>query len=201
MIHAQRPLLVTGPTETPVSLAEAKAHLRVDHDIDDVLITGYIAAAVSTIDGWAGHLGRCLVTQTWSRAFSGFPCGDLLRLPFPNAADIVVSYYPSAGSAATGFSSDSWHHVRNAEGDAVRLGATAVWPSPADRPDAVTATAAYGYGDPADVPGGIKAALLLMVGDLYRNRETVAAGSVAAVPMSTTVEALLAPHRYGWAGV
>ena len=42
-------------------------------------------------------------------------------------------------------------------------------------------------------------AILLMVGDLYRNRETTGQGAspLGSIPMSTTVEALLAPYRRG----
>jgi hypothetical protein len=46
------------------------------------------------------------------------------------------------------------------------------------------------------LPKPIRAAVLLMVGDLYRFRETVSVGvSSTAVPMSTTVESLLSPYR------
>jgi hypothetical protein len=47
----------------------------------------------------------------------------------------------------------------------------------------------------AAVPAPIKAAVLLMVGDLYENRETVAEGAPAPVEMSMTVERLLSPYR------
>jgi uncharacterized phage protein (predicted DNA packaging) len=48
---------------------------------------------------------------------------------------------------------------------------------------------------PEPVPADVAAAVLLMVGDLYANRETVAAGAVQAIPMSTTVGALLSAFR------
>ena len=48
----------------------------------------------------------------------------------------------------------------------------------------------------ASVPAPLVSAILLMVGDLYANRETAVTGTVAfALPMSTTVQALIAPYR------
>ena len=37
--------------------------------------------------------------------------------------------------------------------------------------------------------------LLLMVGDLYQNRETTSLSKVAQIPMSMTVQRLIAPYR------
>jgi uncharacterized phiE125 gp8 family phage protein len=70
------------------------------------------------------------------------------------------------------------------------------WPATADRPDAVRVTMTAGYGGPADVPAPLRAAILLMTGDLYRFRESVAVGAaVAELPVSTSVGALIAPYR------
>lgn len=199
MTRAQKPRLVVPPAEMPVSLDEAKAHLRVEHDADDTLLAAGIAAAVAHLDGHAGILGRCLVAQDWSLAIAGFGCG-VIALPFPDAADVAVSYYPADGSAETALPTTVYHLVDYAGGPALVLASGQSWPATSIRPDAVTVTATYGYGTAADVPAAIKAAILLMVGDLYKVRETAAAGTVTAIPSSTTVEALLAPYRYGFFG-
>ena len=47
-----------------------------------------------------------------------------------------------------------------------------------------------------NIPAPIRAAILLMVGDLWHVRATVATGAaMAMVPMSATVEHLLQPFR------
>ena len=50
-----------------------------------------------------------------------------------------------------------------------------------------------GYGDSEDVPEAIRRAVLLLVGTLYANRETVA--PVAMQPVPQTAEWLLGPYR------
>lgn len=197
MIHAQRPRLVTAPAATPISLAEAKAHLRVDYDDEDTLISALIDAATAHLDGWHGILGRCLIDQTWAESLSGFP-RRVINLPFVDASDVVVSYYPAEGGDAMTIDADLLDVVPLTIGDVVSLSPIADFPRTAHRPDAVTVTATYGYGTAAtDVPAPIRAALLLMVGDLYANRETVSTGQAVQIPMSTTVDALLAPYRRG----
>lgn len=91
----RRPVLVTPPDILPVSLAEAKAHLRVDYDDDDGLILSLIRAAVDHLDGWTGILGRCLVEQEWRQ---DFPAGATC-FPLPLGPVISVTSVTVAGNA------------------------------------------------------------------------------------------------------
>src|SRR5690606_10673336 len=67
-----RPVRVTPPAIQPVTLAEAKLHLRVDHDDEDALISNLIQAATGHLDGWTGILGHCLVEQVWRQDHDRF---------------------------------------------------------------------------------------------------------------------------------
>jgi uncharacterized phiE125 gp8 family phage protein len=67
------------------------------------------------------------------------------------------------------------------------------WPVARDVPDAVTVDFTCGYGDPDAVPAPIKSAILLLVGTLYANRESVAPVEMRTIPHN--VEWLLGPYR------
>src|SRR5678809_194962 len=76
--------LITPPEETPVTLEEAKAHLRIDHDDDDVYVQGLIDAATGMVDGRYGSLGRALEPQTWELVLDRFPCWPYhICIPLP----------------------------------------------------------------------------------------------------------------------
>jgi uncharacterized phiE125 gp8 family phage protein len=62
--------LVTPPAEEPVTLAVAKAHLRVDISDDDTLIPYYLAAARRLCEK---EVRRAFVTSTWDLVLDGFP--------------------------------------------------------------------------------------------------------------------------------
>jgi uncharacterized phiE125 gp8 family phage protein len=79
----------------PVSLAEAKAYCR-SEDAEDAIVEGLISAAVDTLDGPSGTLGRCLMPQTWRQPFAGF-C-DRLALPVPVNAVSEVAYLDCNGA-------------------------------------------------------------------------------------------------------
>jgi uncharacterized phiE125 gp8 family phage protein len=170
------PVRVSPPATTPVSLDEAKAHLRVierDGDgnalpfEDDALITAFITAAVDHLDGWSGILGRALVTQTWRQDFDQFGC---LRLPLSPVASITKIEYVDGDNALQTLADTVYTHHTDARGTYVALKPGQSWPTVYSRPDAVSVTYVAGTAA-ADVPAALKAAILLHVGQLYERRE------------------------------
>lgn len=184
------PVLVTAAAETPVSATEAKAHLRVDHSTEDTLITSLVAAATEHLDGYTGILGRALVTQTWRQDFDEFT-GQCMRLPMLAATIASVKYRSSDGTLAT-VSSDDYSLKADALGSYVRFDDDFSYPSDLAQSQAVLIEFTAGYGNAEDVPAPIKAAILLLVGHWYENRE--AAGEpMAELPLA--VAALIEPYR------
>lgn len=191
------PVLITPPTAQTVTPSEAKAHLRVDHDEEDALISSLIGAAAAHLDGWTGILGRCLEEQIWRQDFDQF--GQCLRLPlWPVVTIGSITWRNEAGQVAT-VSSDDYALKSDALGAYVRFKDNFTYPSGLYQTGAVSVTFTAGYpqaGDPlaSTVPAPIKAAMLLMVGNWYQNREAVNVGNIVSIlPMA--VDALLAPYR------
>lgn len=187
---------ITGPVVTPVSLEEAKLHLRVDNTAEDTLITGLIAAAVAHLDG-DGVLGRAMITQTWATWVGNAP--GCVRLPVSPFQELTsIKYYDSDNALQTATLSD---FETNLDGDFVTVHPKSgfAWPGAYSRRDAIEITYTAGYGDDgADVPQSIRQAILLLVGHWYENRTAVSEASLKEVPKA--VDALIGIERVGWYG-
>lgn len=159
-----RYVLDTPPADL-ISLAEAKAHLRITAADEDSLITAIVAAAVEHFDGRAGILGRAIMSQTWRLETAG-PCGGRIAIDFPDVTSIESVAYLSDGVEATWASSE---YRLGADGKLSFLEPASgySWPSVDDQEDAFRITFVAGWEDVAAVPAPIKAAVLLMVGQLY----------------------------------
>lgn len=189
------PLRIAGPSEAPVTLDQAKAHLAIDHDEHDARIQLAIDAAVDHLDGLRGVLGRALVTQTWRESMAFWPASRC----FPLALAPVLSVEKVTARTAAGSVEDlpqsDWRVLAGESDPRLLLSMSAALPDLEAAPDAVTITYQAGYGGPDAVPAAIRAAILMMVGDQYRFTETAVAGSAAVVPMSVTVDRLITPFR------
>ena len=164
--HALKPVRISAPAARPVSVEEARAQPSVGSSADSELVEALIEAATAELDGWSGHLGRCLVTQSWRFDFAGFPCASRLRLPLGDLQSLAVTYVDPDGATQT-LSSSLYRAVTDALGPFVELFSGASWPATASRSDAVRVEAVLGYGAAEAVPAPICRAILLRVGQLY----------------------------------
>ncbi len=183
-----RPVLVSPPTETPVSTAECKVHAVVDYDDDDALIGGLIDAAVAKLDGHRGILGRCIVNQTWRQDLPRFQREILL--PVPDISAVAIKYSDSEG-AEQAVPEANVRFYPAPLGTLVTV--SAAFASPAlesgnRAPVSVEYTA--GFGDAAAVPGALKVAIHQLVARLYEDR----AGEKE--DLSPSILGLIGPYRW-----
>lgn len=182
--------LLTAPAEEPLTLADAKAHLRVDVTDDDALITALITAAREQAEH---RTGRALVTQQWQITLHGWPCHTVIQLPKPPLASVEeVSYLDSDGARQVIPDTDYQVITDTLLGQVLPAYGLS-WPSYRDQPGSVQVNYTAGYGDAADVPQSIKAWMLLAIGAWYARREALAIGSVMELPRAFW-DALLDPY-------
>jgi uncharacterized phiE125 gp8 family phage protein len=189
----RRLTLVTAPLLEPLPLVDATAHLRVSGEEENALIEALIVAA-------RGHVervtGRQLITATWKLKMERFPCdGEPIEIPVAPLLTVVsVKYRDLADALQTWASSE--YVVDAPAGSYATTGRiypalNKVYPTTADRPDAVEIDFTAGYGpNPEDVPQELRQALLLLVGHWFENRETVTIGSIPT-ELPFAAEALL----------
>lgn len=194
------PLLrLVEPAIEPVSLAEAKAHLRVDFTDDDALIQSLIRAAREYIET---ATERSLITQTWKLTLDAFPAippsaltwqgtFDQFRLPYPPLQSVTSIVYTDAAGAPTTVSSSVYVVDTVSEPGRIALATGQTWPTNSlQTVNGVAVTYIAGYSSVGLVPQSIRQAILLTAGHWYENRETVVSDTrVAAleVPMAATM--------------
>jgi uncharacterized phiE125 gp8 family phage protein len=199
--------LITPAAEEPVSLIEAKLHLRVDANDDDALIASLITAARQAAETLTG---RQMVTARWRLVLDGFPeaacmgvssaqsfslpAHAVLLAKCPVQAVVSIQYLDMNGSAQVLPESS---YVVDSACEPARItpvfGVT--WPASLPQIGAVTVTFDAGYGLASAVPEGIKSWVKLRVGSLYAHREEVSTLTRGRIDPLPFVDGLLDPYR------
>lgn len=199
--------LVTPPAEEPVSLAEAKLHLRVDFTEDDALIAAIIVAARLHAEMLTR---RQIVTARWTLILDSFPGPSLMGLPvgepfsLPGHAILLpksplqavqsIQYLDMSSTLQTMSASD---YAVDAACEPARITPVygKIWPISLSQIGSVSVTFDAGFGAATAVPEGIKSWIKMRVGSLYAHREEVALmnrGKIEALPF---VDGLLDPYK------
>jgi len=161
----------TGPVVEPVSLADAKAHCRVDASADDALIQGYITTAREWVED---YIDRALVTQQLVMKLDAFP--PEIELPRPpmiasgTATAVTITYVTGEAGGTATLAASEYRIDRDSTPGAIRTLYAGSWPSHLIDQNAVTVTWWAGYGDPTTVPQRVKSAILMCVHELYEKR-------------------------------
>lgn len=199
--------LITPPAAEPVSLAEAKLHLRVDFDDDDALIQALISAARQAAEMLTQ---RQLVTARWRMVLDSFPGPSLMCVPVgqtftlpghailipksPLQSVVEIRYLDMAGVSQV---MPSAHYTVDKACEPGRITPVfgQIWPIALPQIGTVSVIFDAGYGSAADVPEGLKSWIKLRLGSLYAHREEVASMARGRIDPLPFVDGLLDPYK------
>lgn len=174
--------LTAPPDSEPITLEEAKTHLRVEQDYedDDSYITSLIAAARRYTEERTGNIFH---RQTWKLALDRFPCGAIVLRKRPVVDVNAISYIDGDGVLQT--LNASLYQV-DLNGFLARVAPAygQSWPTTRCQMGAVEVSFVAGAADPAaGIPEYWKQGLLLLIGHYYENREdTVVGVNITTLP-------------------
>ena len=199
--------LMTPPAGEPISLAEAKLHLRVDFDDDDSLIQVLISAARQAAETLTN---RQLMAARWRMVLDSFPGPSLMGVPAgqtftlpghavllpksPVASVVEIRYLDMANAwqvmPAANYTVDSV-----CEPARITPVFGQIWPIALPQIGAVSVIFDAGYGNASAVPEGIKTWIKLRVGSLYVHREEVASMTRGRIDPLPFIDGLLDPYK------
>lgn len=181
-----------APAVEPISLTEAKLHLRIDTTAEDALISSLIKTARQYCESYQQ---RAYITQTWELWLDRFPDIDIIDVPLPPLQSISsIKYYDTANVGHT-FAVSEYFVDSKSQPGRVSLSYGKSWPADTLRPTSgVCINFVAGYGSAASaVPVTATYAILLLLAHYYENREAAGATQVYTAPLS--VDALLWQER------
>ena len=158
---------------------------------EDTYLEGLITVARQMVEE---YLKRALVEQTWYYHLSNWPNNnDFIYIPLGTLSSVAsVTYYDSDGSsnAFSAYITDIYSNLGR-----VVLDYGETWPTDSLYPsNPITIEYKCGYGDEkTDVPKAIRMAIMMIAGELYRNRENSSEIKNYAIPIAA--ERLLYPYR------
>lgn len=153
--------LYTPASDTPVSLAELRAHLRLEaseEEADDLTLK--LAAAVQYCEE---HCWSTFSPAVWETKLDGFPdCENFIQLPRGPLISIdLVQYVDTSGTTQTMSASD---YVPDYEASRLVLAYNEAWPTTRYQRNAVTIRHRNGY---QTMPPAIKQAVILKAEHFY----------------------------------
>ena len=178
--------LITPPAALAVSLASAKANLRIDDDAHDPIITAWLLGIIAHAEHYTG---LAFVNQAWRVTLDAFP--DEIELPAPVSSVTSVKYVDETGTEKTLAQAAYTVDAASRPGRIVPAYGKE-WPATRDQINAVTVDVVAGFGaSPDDVPGGIRTYILAKLAEQYD-------GEDAKRVANSYIDRLLDPYKV-WA--
>jgi len=179
--------VVVATAGEQVSIDEARGHLRLDnygsppaHPDDSLLEQIYIPAARRICEGLSG---RALVPQTYELGIGRFPCAGMtyhragVRLQIGPVTSVTSVKYDDSNAVEQELLTADYLLDSYTEPGYIYPAINSAWPTTGQTPNAVRIRFEAGYDLPSaspqdnPLPQEYKAAILLVMGHLYENRE------------------------------
>jgi uncharacterized phiE125 gp8 family phage protein len=185
--------IITAPSEV-ITAAEAAEFLRIDNvDDEETTINAFIKAARQWCEE---YLCRAIGVQTIEVILDSFPSrGIFLRSPVISVTS--VKYMDTSNVEQTLVENTDFYVGE--DGEPCLIKPVSGWPDTLSIPDAVRVRYEAGYqpsgtspSESQDLPETIKTAMLMLISDMYENRE---AQSDKVLNINPTVERLLSMYR------
>lgn len=184
--------VITAPTYEPISAADVAEYIRVDDlATDELLLDGMITAARQYLEQ---YLNRPIATQTLEEALTGWK--DPIVLDSSLQSVTSIKYIDLNGAEQT-LASNQYLVDTYSEPAQITPAYNVTFPDLYDVPNNVKVRYVAGYTsggspDTNPMPKPLRFAMMLIIGDLYANRE---AGSDKAYQINPTVASLLQFYR------
>lgn len=183
--------LKTAPSEYPVTLNEAKAHLSILSDADDTLIQFLIEVATSQAEDITN---RQLMSAVYEMTMDALP--DRFELKKPPLISVDKIEYIPDGSDSYVTLDPSLYSVSDYSEPAVVVKKPNVsYPSIASIVDPIRVTFTAGYADAASVPKPIKQWMLIRIATLFEHREEVVVGVSVSPIVNEYNDFLISKYR------
>lgn len=159
--------LKTAPAIEPITLDEAKLHLKVDTADDNALINALITTTRQLAER---ETKRAFITQTWEMFLDYAPPEiDIPKPPLQATGLSIKVIDEAAAESVVNAASYDVDASENSPGR-VKLRSGCSWPSHRGFASFIIEFKA-GYGDTAtDVPEALKQGLFVLIGHMYENR-------------------------------
>lgn len=175
----------------PVSLDLVETHLKISAASEAKLLDGILLAACQQV---AEMTGRVLSPETWTIADRSFS-GDVLLPKSPVTSLVSVKWYDGSDVLQTSSVGD-FYLIADEDRAIVKPKPGKAWPVSNGRDDGVQIEVVAGYAVGA-VPQPLAAAILMLTGHLYSNREAVVTGT-SATELPLGVADICNLFRQGW---
>jgi uncharacterized phiE125 gp8 family phage protein len=169
--------MTSPPAAEPVTVADAKAHMRIDTDAEDVLIGSLLLTSRLHIET---ALSLALITQSWTMTLDRWPSARQLDLPLAPLRSIDEVRVKDARGDATEVPEQNY--LVDLASRPPRL----VWnncapPLPGLAAKGIEIDLTAGFGDTADtVPAPLKHAILMLAAHWYEHRDPQEIGAAGA---------------------